>query len=94
MRGVFMPVGNPASFLLAGCFEGVKFRVNAFALRTSAIISFRCSSVSLAFFALPPRLPIATAALFFIGVGQGSRKYFLQLPRHPGHLKLQDAGAE
>jgi len=35
--------------------------------RTSAIISLRCSGVSLAFLALPPRLPSATAALFFIG---------------------------
>lgn len=32
--------------------------------RTSAIISLRCSGVSLAFLAL---LPSATAALFFIG---------------------------
>jgi hypothetical protein len=47
-------------FLRVWSFGGQRFAL------TFSIISFRCSSVSFAFFSSPPRLPSATACLFFI----------------------------
>src|SRR6266481_2427850 len=53
---VFMTVCNCASGKRAEDFDGVNFRMNAFTLSHLSLISFRCLAVSLAFFALPPRL--------------------------------------